>query len=476
MGTDVPFRLRQFGGWAIAAFCGVAVTVLGLAAIGGPAVWGAVGFAAVVLLLALRPGTSLSRLALMLVGAYTMVGTSSGLQISEVVYGLLMVAYLGGWYLSRWLQSRPLIVSSTDMAMALWLTVGVGGAACLGLVFGARPTSYVQEILGMITMYYYFPAKEACAESERGLWVVVSSFLALGAYATINGAIRLRSAIASADLVYEIADARFVAGESFMALGILLGLGLSVGARTWRGRGVALVVTSIVLGGLVLTRTRSFWISTLLGLAVMLLVATSEERRRTVLFLGIGSAVLLGIAAIQFREQLMFLIAGTVGRFASLDGAAGSDLSLLGRFAEYKALFDKISLNPFLGYGWGVPYSHFTPLNNTTRTWSFSHNGWLYIWYKTGLWGLAIMGFAWLSAVASSVKSSRASWMPPAQRALGSAIAGGIVTYLIALNAANPFFGQDTVLAVALTLAMASGLGQRRRALHVTALSGRLAS
>jgi hypothetical protein len=155
---------------------------------------------------------------------------------------------------------------------------------------------------------------------------------------------------------------------------------LSDEVRSWGAHAVLAAVVAINAVDLVLTYERTFWVATLLALAVLTLRASRDQRVR-VLTLGpaLIAVVLAGMAVVAPRD-----LTAARERLLSL-GSYASDLSVRYRLTESRHVTREIHARPLLGSGlgatilWGRAYERVRPTAE-----SFAHNGYLWLAWKLG--------------------------------------------------------------------------------------------
>ena len=437
-----------------------------LVAEGSQAVWvvpAVVGGA--VALWAARPGPT--ALLVGVVGLQALqLGGAPGLSAGEVVGGLALVGYLAYWYGAAFLTRRPLVASGADVAAAGWLGVAAPAAVVLGLLFGADPYDFRADLLATLPFALYFPVKDVCARGRRGALAVAGVLAWLGAVAVVTNVLRYRAVIASADAVWEIADARFITGETAITAGLFLSLAGLATARYGLRRVALAVATAAFAGGLVITKSRGFWVSAVLGVAFLGVVLPGADRRRLVVWGGAGVALLVAASVVALGDQLTLIVVGTVERFATLATASTQDLSLVNRFRETSSAVAVALENPVLGYGWGVQVTRFNIIFGITETWAFVHNGYVALWLKTGLWGLALMMTVWVGGIVRATRTGRGRALAPLDRAVALGAAATLVAFSLVANSSNPFSILDQMLIVTLLLGLTNGLADRAEAVR----------
>ena len=166
-------------------------------------------------------------------------------------------------------------------------------------------------------------------------------------------------------------------------VGLLMGFAvLTSGAVRSRAAQLALLaLVTLNAIGLLLTYERTFWLASLLGLALIAVRAGFAQRMRV---------VLLVVAVVMIVAPLMSTLApGSLSaaseRLLSLN-QYGNDDSVRYRLQEGSHVIDKIEAHPVIGSGlaaevfYGLPWLQ-TPPSAT----AFAHNGYLWLAWKIGI-------------------------------------------------------------------------------------------
>jgi hypothetical protein len=217
---------------------------------------------------------------------------------------------------------------------------------------------------------------------------------------------------------------------------------VSGGIRSRLGIATAAVILLANLAGLLLTYERTFWVATFVGL--MLVVAGSSGRARIrALFWG-------PLAIVAFFAIMSTVAPDTLGaareRLLSL-GRFQSDNSLRYRLTESRRVVDEIKERPLTGSGlaasiyWGRPWEGVPPETHT-----FAHNGYLWIIWKLGLIGAALLFGAMLFVLIGRA--------PPASSALTAHLRTGARAGLLALLLSSVTFPSFTQLSSAPVLGL----------------------
>jgi hypothetical protein len=162
---------------------------------------------------------------------------------------------------------------------------------------------------------------------------------------------------------------------------------LSPEPRPARTRALLVAVVALNAVDLLLTYERTFWVATLLALAVLALRSAPRQRMRALI---VGPALLAvvvaGFAAVAPRD-----VAAARERLLSL-GQYDRDLSVRFRVTESQAVMSEVESRTLGGSGlgativWGRAYEGVRPTVE-----SFAHNGYLWLAWKLGVPAAALL-------------------------------------------------------------------------------------
>jgi O-antigen ligase len=406
----------------------------------------------------------LLNLAAVLFGFAFLITAREGVQVFELVFGLYYLAYVALWYLNRLvLQREPLCPYLEDKLAALLLVFGLGGGILLGILFGFPAGSIRGDAVAFSMLLLYFPAREACARERWGPAVVFGSLMWYGTYVTIRNAINFREAFLSATAAIEVAGARAALNEMHLLVGSLSMFLFLVLWRERRLRPLFLAAFAIFFSALLMTKARGFWVDFLFGLGVLFLIVRNEERRRMALLGAIGAASVAIIAFVFFGDFAVLLFEGVLSRFATLETAVTKDISLVNRFNEASAVFDRVIVNPVLGYGLGAEFRFFNWIYKHTAETSFIHNGYVALWFKLGLGGALLMLAFWARTAWIGIQTYRSSGLSLFLRVLALCAALSLIAIIPSVSTSAPFFVDDSMLSFTLLTALSTGLYERWR-------------
>jgi O-antigen/teichoic acid export membrane protein/O-antigen ligase len=209
----------------------------------------------------------------------------------------------------------------------------------------------------------------------------------------------------------------------------------------------ALLALVVVLNAidLVLTYERTFWVATLLALAVLAVRAGREQRARVVAVGGVLIALVLGGMAVATPRDLT----AARERLMSL-GEYDTDLSVRYRLTESRHVLEQIHAQPLLGSGlgatilWGRAYEGVRPSEE-----SFAHNGYLWLAWKLGLPLAALLVLLFAVAVL---------WRRPRGPTMLEALRGGAQAALLLLLLASFTFPAFEALGITAVMGVLAAL------------------
>lgn len=395
-----------------------------------------------------------------LLGFPLLLSSDEGIQLHEALYGLYFYAFLAHWYGRRLLlYQSPLVRGFEDRMVVLWLTLGMALGITLGLLFGTDLGPLRGEVIAFSFVAIYFPIREMCRREERGPLLVLLLIVWIGVYVTIDNALVARQRFEAATELWQIADIRTGGRELLLQFGALLVLAVITTTRSWRSRLFFLLMEGMLVSGLILTKSRVFWVSFAMGIILLVAVAKGE-RREMLALLGLGSLALFGFALLFAGDYLELIILGIRNRILSLN-AAGTDVSLLNRFAESAAVRERIWVNPVLGYGLGTEYTYYRLIEQATLTYNYIHNGYLAVWFKFGIWGMMLVGATWGRATWCAWQVGRARTLPPFERMLGYGVLACLLSMVLPAYTTSVFFEDEKLSAFVIAIALGCGLYQR---------------
>lgn len=404
----------------------------------------------------------LLNLTVVLLGFTIVLNPNPGVQLPELIYGVYYLAYLAHWYTHHLLISPiPVLRSAEDRTALFLLVASVTLSLVLSAVLG-HPLEYLRtDLQGFLMFAFYFPVKEACRRHKIAPYLVAGVIVWFGVFVATRNFLNFRQILLGATEVWQVADARPGFNELHLMVAPLILLVLTLMVRERKAQALFLALCLFTFAGLVLTKSRAFWVAIALGVFALFVLFERVQRRRMIALLGMGTVVCAGLTIVFFGDLAVVLLQGLVNRFGTLESATTQDVSLVNRFNEATAVWAHIKSNPWLGYGLGAPYEYYSWVYLATLRWTYIHIGYLGLWFKLGLWGLGGMLFFWARATWQGLTVYRNASAAPLHRALGLSAVSALIAMTLTTITHNPFMTMDTMIVFAMLTGIAVGLSQR---------------
>ena len=224
-------------------------------------------------------------------------------------------------------------------------------------------------------------------------------------------------------------------------------------AALMSGRSMSLLARALLVVGLglnsvslLLTYERTFWVVTALGLCFVGLKAEPAQRQRALVWGPAALVLTLGALAIVSPGE----VTAARERLVSLT-QYDNDNSVRYRLVESRHVLREIAERPLTGSGlgatiwWGRPWEQVPP-----ATYSYSHNGYLWLAWKLGVPGAALL-FALLALAVAWRGPVRGTPLLPSVRT-------GAQASLLALLVATLTFPSVSALAITATMGLLAGI------------------
>ena len=379
-----------------------------------------------------------------------------GIQVHEVLFALIYAIYLTWWFVSRPLIYRERILrDEIDISIFLFVSF-VFATLPLTLLFEGSLSGAVSEYISLSLLLLYFPIRELCERSDRGLWICLGVVFAFGAFACMRVLINFRLSIQSAEYAWEVARGRVTMNELLLYVAAVLALSLAMVSHGWRRFLTLGAAFGAYVIALVLTQWRAYYVALFLAIVIALVLARSASRRRGVLLVVGGGVVAAGLAWLVLGENLQLVALGLFDRLASISTASTQDPSLINRFLESEAVKHRIWESPILGHGMGVDFAFYDINSDVTWRKTYAHNTFYTILFKFGLVGLGLVLFTWVSTIVSMWRYTRSA--VPLRRGVALFVLSSLSALLVSSTVAPVLLNDDTVIAFALLFGAGAGV------------------
>jgi hypothetical protein len=366
------------------------------------------------------------------------------LTVADVFLALAVLMALPGWVAyGRRISSIPLNLFLGYTLLSCAYSVSVG-TSVHNVLYEVRPLAYY-SLAGVLTslrpsvrdtrFYFLLTLGGALAASLKAL-----------AIAIFFPGLAQKPGVLVATVTRAGAAIRVVVGSSWAEAGFLLAFPFVAHSRSIRLQKYILPATAILLGAIVISYTRTIWLSVLLAVLLCLPFLGFDWLRSTVRLALLSAACLALLLALE-PQILASVSSGVLSRLS----AVNTSRTLAERAIETGPALAAFRLSPILGAGLGhvlvLPSFAFYGFNEVT---GFIHNGFLFVLTKEGVVGLAL--FTWLLATATW----RAGWTALKSRdvltrLMASGCLGGLIAFIVTNNYA-PFITESVAGVVAIAL------------------------
>ncbi len=380
-----------------------------------------------------------------------------GIQTTEVLYGLYYLGFLAHWFVTRLFLYRERIFERREERILFLFLVLMSLSIGVTLVFGGTLRMVMGEWLSLSLLAFYFPVREAVERYSKGLYAMIGVIAWIGLYVLVRNVLNYQEIVMNATYAWQVTRGRAVTNESLLMVPAFISMVYFLYAREWKSRLLTAAIFLAFFGGLILTQSRGYWISFLLGSAFILFIVPPRMKVRLVaagLLSGLG--VLL-IAYLVIGDYALLIVTGLFNRFLSIANAVTSDLSLVNRLRESASVWEYIIHNPILGHGMGTTYRFYDLTFEFTFQRAFIHNGYIALLFKFGVWGLGMMLYFLGCIVRRAVRIFRSRTAPEYARLACLGVAAAFAGFTLSANTSNPFYINDAMFIFAVITGIVGG-------------------
>ncbi len=322
-------------------------------------------------------------------------GTPTVIDLSLGIILMLIMAY---WLIRlRIFELESLSTSTGQLALALFAAwsvivtiIGLFGDNTT-LNFALREMLNLSPLLVLPIIYTRFVELESPAERKIMVSVLISGIIII-----IWNFVRMRSNVLRAVYLYQ--TGRGNSDELVSGLIVLIATSILMTIRSFWKALPTILLLLLGLVGVVISFRRNLYLSILICIVGLLYSGTREERRHGIKYLVLtGFAGVSALLPFYFSSRIFRLLLVNYGmRFISSQHL-GTDLSLRMRYVEWKSEWHDILQSPILGHGFGAKFRIFDIVRQVHYWMPFSHNGFLYMSFKTGFIGAFLFFGAYIT-------------------------------------------------------------------------------
>jgi len=378
----------------------------------------------------------------------------------EVFFAVYLFIVLLGWFLRRIVQDRkPIFYTNADRALAVFL-----GMCFFSLIpavaNGNDLLLWFRELIPFLGYFLFFPiASEIRTRSHIKL--VMGSFVILGVMIVGKNLWNYSIALSGITQFWEFIAYRQTANEPVMLAILIFSAIFFIMGGSKISKIFCGILFCIFTSALAITFSRGYWVAFIIGLILLFFFVPVRKK----IGLLIGVILLTGVIVYTiynlFGNISLFIGTSIFERFSSLS-ALQEDKSIISRWREIEILIKTLIYNPIIGYGFGAKYSFLNPINYVSEHTEYTHNGFLYIWFKLGLVGMISFLYFYLSSIIMGFRLRKSTKM----RFYNSLILGGIILLcvMLPLSLTSPqFLQKDSILIIVLCTGIIHTLNRHKQ-------------
>ena len=379
-----------------------------------------------------------------------------GIQLTDLIFFGFTLVFLIFYFFPYLLTGRAEIDNNIDKWYLL-LIISIVYGFILGLFSVQNKGLAISDMTYFLGLWLFFPIKYHF-KSKQFQKVVLYIFLAICLFVLIRNFQNYREIVIQANVQWQVQKARVAMNEIIILAGTIITM---LGFSKLQGKPAKLIsffFYALFMAGLILTQSRGYWIG-FISAAIAIFFVSDKTTRKFILY-GNLILIILGIftALVFFNNIFMIVMKAMAARWDSISTLSSTShmgSSLLERVLETKAILSKLLINPIAGYGMGAIYHRYSVLFGTYTAMTYIHNGYLAIWFKTGIIGLIASTFLCISCLSPLRKIAKVTDSQGLK--IISLSAFGLVIGMLIVNITSAqFLSFDSLMVLALIAAFAS--------------------
>lgn len=327
-----------------------------------------------------------------LVASVFVVYNARGLDLGELGYYAMWAATLAFVFIPHLFSGRLKVENALDKYYILF-SITVLLALFVGLAFSSTGVAPLIEVLYFYSGILFFFAIRPHLDDKHFRVGLFAVFFLIFLYVVMRTYLSYRSAILNAVQEWELTFARGAGNENFLLIGVIfVSATLLYAQKVWHKTALTILFV-LTVGAIIVTLTRSLWVTSVLGIGIVGFYVGKSQRRRLIGYVGVA-AIIATIVGLIYLDVTLFILELLAIRFKSFTQGL-QDISVTDRIYETQRVWDMITQNPILGWGYGTEFQKYDVLFLRTSSFtSYIHNGYLVIWFKNGIVGLfAILAY-----------------------------------------------------------------------------------
>lgn len=308
--------------------------------------------------------------------------TGGGISATDVLFAIYFNLTLYLWLLYNVIINKKKIITNRLEWLLVALFVFILITSITTYYYNIEFLLWLREYSLFTLVLYYFPFKEYISDKETVINVMLL-FLISAIFSELIQLYRYKNMISNVIYAYQLGTSirinqtLYIVAVSFSFLYIFDIKNLILRY---------LNLFTIILGttALISTYSRIFWASLILNFFLIFIFINHKEKIKALGYVLLSVSLVYSAAYFLFGDFLDIALAFIERRFTSSTKGT-QDISALSRFAEWDMVMSLIMESPFLGQGYGNPFTFKNPIT-TWKEYSITiHNGYLFLAYRIGI-------------------------------------------------------------------------------------------
>jgi O-antigen ligase len=323
---------------------------------------------------------------------YFVVSSTEEITYGEIFFAIYFVAHFGYWFTTKIITRKEKeSLNNIDHFLTLFIFLCVL-SIIPAILFGNDLFLWIREFTVMSLLLLYFPIKDQ-VKTKTDVVIIASSFIILTLILALKDLINYKALILQATYFWQVGASRQVENEPLYLSMIIACIPFLFFTRNILFKLLISLLIILFITTLAITFSRGYWIALILGVLI-LFVLFKRQYKIHLLVYAILLIIILGLTFnLFFKDYSQIIITAVEQRFTMLQETY-NDLSIQNRIQEYTSIIKAILTQPIIGHGLGSTFSFHDTLNNYQVERNFTHNSYLYLFFKFGILGLlAFMAF-----------------------------------------------------------------------------------
>ncbi len=369
------------------------------------------------------------------------------LNLIEVATAFVLVLTISVWsFKTKLLNHQKFVHSQNDAWLFIFLIIA-SLSIIPALLNDVNIFKWAREFAPFFTLLLIFVIADQ--SDRKSILILIAILFAIGFYIAINNVWMYIRALQDIEYFWQITSFRKTANEPFLFAMLTISFALFIHFKALWIRFLLLLTIVLFSSALFVTFSRGYWVGALFSLMILFLLAAKPIKKRLLIQIALLFAVLWLILQLYFGNFGELIIQAVAERFTSI-GESIKDASVIGRIVETQTVWNLIKHNPIVGYGLGMTYSFISPIPREMPTW-YVHNGYLYIFFKLGIFGLLSFLAFYIKSIKMGFRFQKNS-VDPFLRAIFLGFLAVLIGMLLVSMTSPQFIQKDSLLIIAIAI------------------------